>query len=170
MDRYWTEKRKARVYLARNYTKLWWVARDILRSMPAGVVQVCGPISTGGTGSRELNCQVFALAIEYLKKKGLTVFDQMPFQDQMVGMSKRYAEKNNGAYDQSLLEEFYRPLFQSGFITETHFLPGWEDSTGAKWERELITSLGIPIQDFPKRTFTGLVKKAHALQKIVNVL
>lgn len=167
-----TPRLQLRIDRAPDYGGLWRIARDIFDSMPSGrIAQVCGPISTGGTGSRDLNCLVFRLVIKHLQARGLVVFDQMPFQDRIVALSARYARENGGAYDQRILREFYGPLFRSGKVTDVHFLPGSESSTGAMWERGLVSTLGgIKIHEFPNKPFRGILRRAKDISAIQQQL
>ncbi len=165
MDKYWDERLLVRLNRANSYTELWWVARTILRRMPRPIVEVCGPISTGGLGSREENCRAFSLAITWLRKRGFSVFDQMPFQNQMARMMDAYKRQNGGQYDMRVLEEFYEPIFGSGMIGEGRFLPGWGDSVGATWERGKMVTLGIEVCEFPPDIFARIVTKVKRAKR-----
>jgi hypothetical protein len=48
-----------------------------------------------------------------------------------------------------ILEIFYKGLFDSGYIDEVYFLPDWQSSIGASWERKTIADFGIKIGEYP---------------------
>jgi hypothetical protein len=104
------------------------------------VAMICGPISTGGKGSKKENLEVFSRAIERISADGLCVFSQIPFEDDMLRIYKSDPKFQGNR----LLEEFYLPIFQSGLLKLFCFLPGWEHSVGATWEHEQAEALNIP--------------------------
>lgn len=111
----------------------------------AGLGMVCGPISTGGLGTIEANLGRFALAIDGLQARGYHVFSQMPYETALHRI--RDAAVGHGTYDMNLLEEFYLPLFESGYVRRKFFIPGWQTSKGTTWERNHAIRLGIEIID-----------------------
>ncbi|MEK7080032.1 MAG: hypothetical protein AAB901_01970 [Patescibacteria group bacterium] len=117
-----------------------------IREAGGEIAQICGPISTGGLGSRELNMQRFRNAIACALSAGRVLFDQRPFEDAIARLSPDHSAEN---YDARILEEFYRAVFTSGHITRILLLPDWESSHGARWERSLAVELGITIEDYP---------------------
>lgn len=128
-----------------NYRELLGVAYDILAIMDDDnpgkpIAMVCGPISTGGRNSRKENLAIFSKAIERVTSSGLLVFNQMPFEDDM----DRIYKSNPVLQGLTLLEEFYKPIFESGYIKLLCFLTGWENSIGAKWEYNYAQKLEIP--------------------------
>ncbi len=145
--KYWTEKEKSALEVAVSFNDLLVIALAVLDRMPDPVAQVCGPISTGGRGSTELNLKVFDATIERLLKEGINVFDQVPFEQPMVRMR---AQDKTGKYNDQLLLQFYLPLFQSGRITRFYFIHDWPSSKGASWERLQAQRLGIKIEDLPE--------------------
>lgn len=125
------------------------VAVDVLASMlvfSKPVIQICGPMSTGGFGNFRDNIAHFELAVERAVQKGFCVFNQIPFQDALVRIT---GWVEGMPYDTDILEVFYRGIFESGHISKVLFLSGWESSRGAVWERELATKLGIEIEEYP---------------------
>jgi hypothetical protein len=111
--------------------------------MPHGVVQVCGPIATGGLGTLEANLHAFNDQIKRLQSQGLHVFDQMPFEIPMQELKK---DLKPGEYATSILDDFYLPLMQNDKVTTFYFMPNWETSTGARWEHDLVTKMGKEIK------------------------
>lgn len=122
---------------------------------------VCGPITTGGRGSADQNVRALNLAIEHLIRAGENVFTQLPYEPTLWTLKDQY-EMVNGRkhYCMDMLVKFYLPLFQSGLIIRAYFLPGWETSTGAKWEREQFERLGIHIVDLSEELINELMEAA----------
>lgn len=104
---------------------------------------VCGPMTTGGLGSLEANFGRFNEVTAELRRVGHRVFSQMPYEDRMAELWDTL--KPVDGYDYRLLEGFYTPIFESGMIRRFHFIPGWEDSTGSRWEHDLAEKLGTEI-------------------------
>jgi len=99
------------------------------------LIEVCGPISTSGKGSIEENLKEFEILIGILKELSFQVFDQTPYEKDLHRIKDTRARMGLfEKYDYALLEEFYRPIMESGIITTLLFLPGYETSTGSKWE------------------------------------
>lgn len=118
------------------------------------IIQLCGPMSTGGLGNLEDNMKRFQSAINIAYNKGLLVFDQIPFQSSIIRLTK--FKEGEPIYNMDILEIFYRTIFESGYIKKALFLPGWESSKGARWERELVTQLGIPVEEYPPEWLENL--------------
>ncbi|MCX6823808.1 MAG: hypothetical protein NT085_01670 [candidate division SR1 bacterium] len=139
--KYWTPEDIQALKDAVMYTDLFVIALRIIDRMPQkNLTQICGPITTGGKGSKEANIKEFNKAIRFFISKGENIFDQMPFQDAMERLSKDVE-----GYDERILEHFYLPLFRSGKIKKFKFLPDWESSKGASWENEQLTTLNYNI-------------------------
>ena len=135
-----------RIENASSYKNLLAVAVHVLCAMRnehplKPIAIICGPISTGGKGSRETNLKIFNRAIDKIVSDGLLVFSQMPFEDDM----ERIFKSNPELQGLRLLEEFYLPIFELSFIKLMCFLPGWRSSVGATWEHEQAKKLKIPI-------------------------
>ncbi len=142
----WPEEEIARLAELTSYAQMAEVALAKLKTLPHPVLQVCGPLSTGGRGSFPENLKVFGEAIRHLSEQGRNVFDQRPFE---IPMQKIKLARSAPGYAYDLLAEFYLPIFESRLIDELHFLPGWEGSTGSRWEHEQALRLGIPTAYFP---------------------
>ncbi len=153
MNNHVTAKDEADIAAANNFDELADVAITILKRMRSKtrhpIVEVCGPMTTGGFGDTEKNMKFFAGAITVLEQKGMLVFDQIPFEDSMVRLCALPEEKKTG-YCENILEIFYRRVFESGYIDQTWFLPTWRTSGGARWEREMSEDLQITIREFPQ--------------------
>lgn len=143
---YWTDVEKTALPAARSFSDLAAIALTVLERMPQPISQVCGPISTGGLGSIEKNIAVFDTTIDNLIQRGIMVFDQMPFEEHIF----RIIENQRGTRQSSmLLEEFYRPIFESRHVSRLYFIHGWESSEGASWEHVLGQQLGMEIVYLP---------------------
>ena len=140
---YLTENNKNDIRNARSFYELVVIADDVLTHMKQPIIQVCGPISTGGKGSVKENMLFMAEVINELTNRGLNVFNQLPFERAFDRIMRTY--KISG-YDTPILEEFYGPIFESGKIKEIYLLPGWEKSIGARWEHNYAKKMGIKIK------------------------
>ena len=145
MSEYYTRRILVQITKTRTYGDLLSISAGILRAMAHDhpfkpIVKLCGPVSTGGKGSRKENLKVFSRAIERMQADGLFVFSQMPFEDDM----ERIFKSSPDFQGTRLFEEFYLPMFKSGRIKILCFLPGWECSTGATWEHEQARKMNIP--------------------------
>ncbi len=141
MADYFTLQDKEALMQAKQFSELYFVAQGILERMLKPIGQVCGPISTGGTGSPERNLKRLAETINSLTAKGLIIFNQMPFQDPMARILLSYKEDG----PMRLLEEFYLPVFKSGSVSILYFLSDWQTLRGASWEHAQALRLGINI-------------------------
>ncbi len=140
---YWTKEDWENLEKVESVGDLYIIAQSIISRMPKPFVQVCGPIATGGLGSIEANLNAFNETIKKLQNEGLTVFDQMPFEEPMQKLKTKIASK--GEYLSDILTGFYYPIFKSGMISAFYFMPNWRTSFGAKCEHEKAKELGIKI-------------------------
>jgi hypothetical protein len=139
---YWWENDWKDLENAKSVADLHAIAERIISRMNKPLIQVCGPIGTGGLGSVEKNLNVFNDTIIKLQEKGFDIFDQMPFEDQMQNMKKKFSSDQ---VVENILNHFYLPIFKSGAISTFYFMPGWQTSIGANWEHEEAQKLGIKI-------------------------
>lgn len=139
-NKYWTQQEISLLETATDFSELKDIALIVLRRMQRGIVQVCGPISTGGLGSVEANISRFDEVITRLTSEGENVFDQIPFEDSMHRIKE---QRPCDGYNFALLEEFYAPIFESGLIWKFYFLQDWQSSVGARWEHEQACKLNI---------------------------
>lgn len=149
--KYFSSVNHAQIAVTETFQALSLIGLDVLENMPEGnIIQVCGPISTGGKSVEE-NLAIFDKTIVSFFKSPLLVFNQIPFEKRLEYLKNKWDKKNpKKAYCTPILDEFYLPLLESGRIKTLVFLPGWEYSTGAKWERQQAIRLGIKIIDLPK--------------------
>jgi len=140
-EKYYTKEDYAAIEKAESFTDLTEIALKIIERMPQPVSMVCGPIATGGKGNIEENLKIFKKTIQALVNNGENIFSQIPFEGAMQRI------KQNPQYQGAtqLLEEFYLPIFKSGFIKKMNFIKGWKGSFGATWEHGIAVALGIEI-------------------------
>ena len=62
-----SEQLKTAINSAESYSEMAKIALIILNSMESPVVELCGPIATGGLGSIEKNLERFDIKIKELK-------------------------------------------------------------------------------------------------------
>ncbi len=136
---YWTSEDFIELEKADTVASMYAIARRVIDRMPKPVVEVCGPIASGGLGSLEANLGLFNKTIKELQAKGLHVFDQMPFEMPMQALKKKLAHPSE------ILDGFYLPLFESKDISALYFMPNWQSSFGSNWEHDLAQKLGIEI-------------------------
>ncbi len=149
-DEHWTEAHIESLRAARTLEEAGHVGVTILERMRVTgreIIQICGPMTTGGLGTLPKNMERFALAIERARGQGLLVFDQIPFQQAIIRVTDHH---DGGAYCTDILEVFYRRILGCGHVSRALFLPGWESSRGARWEWEFVRSCGIPAELYPE--------------------
>jgi hypothetical protein len=141
--KYWSEKDWEDLEKAEKVSDLFVIAERILDKIEKPFGQVCGPIGNGGLGSVEANLNAFNETIKKLQKEGHNIFDQMPFEAPMQRFKKMAVDQQK-IYD-SIMNDFYGPIFHSGKISRFYFMPNWKTSKGAEWEHEKAKELGIEI-------------------------
>jgi len=116
--------------------------------MPGPVFEVCGPISTGQYSYQE-NIKIFGGCLKKLQRLGFMPFDILPLQEGFDRLIVEWHKKNGNGYCNPILDIVYKSIFQSGIIKAAFFLPTWEQSFGANWERKTFLELKIPIFEYP---------------------
>lgn len=137
-----------------SYTRLARRALRLLGEAPeekGRLIQICGPISTGGCGSVEGNLIIFKNVIACFIESGYSLFDQMPYEQEILRIKEdRRAAGLFEEYDDTLLEEFYRPIFASGYIGCVVFMPDYKSSRGALWEKDRACEYDIATAYLPE--------------------
>ncbi len=141
--KYWTKEDWENLEKVELVGDLYIIAQSIIFRMPKPFVQVCGPIATGGLNSIKANLNAFNETIKKLQSQGLNIFDQMPFEEPMQKLKKKIISEGEAV--NSILTDFYYPIFKSGLISAFYFMPGWQTSFGAKCEHKKAKELGIKI-------------------------
>ncbi len=148
---YWTDAENLALRDITSFDQMVPVGIGILKRMAeknTHIIQLCGPMSTGGLGSLEANMARFERALKTASERGSCVFDQTPFQDAMIRLGADWETRKEYCVD--ILHIFYRGIFKSGYVHELMFLPGWESSVGARWEYEEAKLLGLKISNYPE--------------------
>ncbi|MDB5259047.1 MAG: hypothetical protein JWO73_255 [Candidatus Taylorbacteria bacterium] len=149
---YWSEEDLHVLAGITDFLQMVTVGNGILDRMAVKsdkrIVQLCAPMSRGGRGSLDANMAYFRKAQRVASDNGLYLFDQGPFQEAMIRLSAAHEERKEYCYD--ILHVFYRGIFKSRRIGELMFLPDWETSIGAKWEREEAPAHGLLITEYPE--------------------
>lgn len=117
----------------------------------AVITQVCGPISTGGSGSGDpqKNIILFKEKIKSLQDAGFSVFDQTPFEKELWEIKqKRLFLGLWQKYDYDILKQIYHPIFKSKMLDLLMFTEDYATSTGACWEHEEGIKYEINIGHF----------------------
>lgn len=148
MESYWTLQDAEDAEKAKTFKELSEIALRILERMCRGttrsIIQVCGPITTGGSYNLRGNVEKLERTIQRLRKEGRCVFNQLIFTEHMlriVGtMDGSWEDKNT-----RILEDFYLPIFESELIDILYFMPSWRSSQGATWEHDKALLLNIKI-------------------------
>lgn len=137
----------ARIGESGTFTKLANVAiRELCKSGASQIV--CGPITSGGFGSKDKNLQAFIQTIDALTGMDFPIFNQVLYEPALWQLTDT-AQKAGADFSEMhpILEDFYRPLFMTRRFKAAWFIPGWESSKGATWERNLLGSLGAQFYD-----------------------
>ena len=141
--KYWTDEDFAELAKTETAGEMYDIAKRVLSRMPSPIVQVCGPVGSGGFGNIEENLHAFNEEIKKLQAQGLHVFDQMPFEMPMQELKKKTTLEEAVS---GILNDFYLPLAKGAIIRTWYFMSNWQTSKGCKWEHELAGKLGIEIK------------------------
>lgn len=160
---HWTSAHQAAAAAATSLDDLVVVARDILAVQAAEqeLAIVLGPMTTGGLGSAERNFRAFRAAVAALRATGHNIFDIADFHDYIQPLSTHNPDA--GTYDTAILETFCDGVYGSGHIAAAYFLPGWESSVGARWERDRMPTYGIAVREYPADLWATCLR-GHGLQ------
>lgn len=126
-----------------------------------GLSIACGPISTGGTGNQLRNFEVFNATIRGLERRGVSLFNQVTYEYGMRHLAHAWEAEGNIGYCMPILTVFYARLFESGAIVEGWFIPGWQSSLGARWEREKLTREQCVIHDLSREDILEFLRPEH---------
>ncbi|MBI4268420.1 DUF4406 domain-containing protein [Candidatus Uhrbacteria bacterium] len=162
MHQYLNDGDEQAIENSQTFQDLLAIALRILERMPRPLVQVSGPITTGGTGSEEANSLRIHETRKALQDSGHHVFDYMIFQESLMRLRDACCTER---YCMELMEIFFRGIFESGHISKVFFLPDWESSIGARWERQVVSEQGLEIIDIPSE---GIAEDAE--REVVKIL
>ncbi len=147
-----TEAERARLLTLDSFREGVEIALASLVRLSDGeeeIIQLCGPMSTGGRGSLAANMAYFEAAMRHAHDRGKRVFNQIPYQGMMIRLTSFREGMPVKEYNHQILEGFYRPVLASGLISAAVFLPDWRTSHGATWERSVAKEIGLPIIEYP---------------------
>lgn len=121
-------------------------AIERLKELPQPVVRVCGPLTskTSPGFSYEQNLKRFLCAQAALQDKGLTIFDYFE------GNHDESQIQPLGLPWEEVMLYYHRPIMESGWLKVAYFMPYWQESSGARFEREECSRLGITIEELPE--------------------
>ncbi|MBP9842900.1 MAG: DUF4406 domain-containing protein, partial [Candidatus Pacebacteria bacterium] len=120
-------------------TDLAQTAIERLRELPAPVVRVSGPLTSGGYGYDE-NHRRFIVAQEKLREQGFTVFDYFEGnhdERHIIELALPWEE---------VMEYYHKPIMATGLITTVFMMPKWRESNGATWEHLFAEELNLQIR------------------------
>jgi hypothetical protein len=150
------------------------MALNLRATAPDGKVYlISGPMTTGGVGPFHANMHVFGHCITVAREHGLTVFNQLPFQEGMIRILKLDKDptykRDDASYPQSILDDFYWPLFKSGALTHLLVMPTWETSNGATQERnKALTIPTFTVEEMDQELYEEALKRsAPYLQSVL---
>jgi len=147
---------------APTFADLAKIAIDEIRGFDGKAEIVCGPITTGGTGNVVTNLLLFNYAIQLLQRAGRPMFSQMPYEAGIAELAHTWRQKNpKASYCTPILTEFYARIFLPKFVRRAWFLPDWQTSHGAKWERKHLSTHQIEKLTLPHDWMYGLDLPAH---------
>lgn len=143
-DQYYTDQDFVDLLHVKTFAEVYSITHRVIEHMPKGLIQVCGPISSGGVGSIEGNIARMDSVIKKLQGEGWNIFDQMYVEGafQHIRYSPEYEHKDGHG---DILNDFYLPLFKSRKIKGLYFMKDWQSSKGAQWEHDKGVELGLEI-------------------------
>ncbi len=154
----WTPADLWLVREVRSFGELPAIAINVIRRLPGKRHALSGPISTGGFECSEKNLALFDACTRIALARGVSVFNLIPLQIAITPLVKYWRRvTGNTGYCQEVLDEIYRPIFESGEIHGALMFPTYQTSTGALWERMQFTRLNIPIENYPDEWFAEAV-------------
>ena len=142
--------------------------KDLRAHGPSGIV--CGPITTGGTGHQVLNLEVFNALIRGLQSQGEHIFTQIPYEFGLRHLVREWEERGNSGYCMPILEVFYARLFESGLIKKAWFIPGWQSSFGAQYERKKLGAEGASIIDLSREEIAFFMRQEYSQEHVEKVM
>lgn len=150
MKQFWTASEREAIKNIQSLEEAVKIACTVLDRMHQTgkpIVQICGPMTTGGAGSFRLNMRRFRKAITKAhEKSNYLVFDQMIFTQAFVHLFNRRGETKEYWID--LIDHFYGEIFRSGYFKGTLWLRDWESSTGARREHEIAQECNLFMEDY----------------------
>lgn len=157
---HWEDHHIEKAKSANDFAFLGELICDVAQKMPKPLFMLSGPMTTGGMGSYSKNILLFQHAIDEASKEGVSVFNQTMLEEHLQRLVRNWLTRNPDAqYCNHVLTDVYEILLTSGHIQGLYFIPGWETSRGAKWEREAAERLNLAIHDYPLSWYERAVER-----------
>lgn len=123
---------------------------EILKNAQQPLVRVAGPWTTGGFGYEE-NIRRFDKAEKALRKRGYTIVDYFTSEETIKKLRDENVSPN------LIMDEYHKPILESGYIQKAFFMPRSDESAGATWERNFIRDhTNIEILEVPEDWITEI--------------
>ncbi len=117
---------------------------DILKNAKQPLVRVAGPWTTGGFGYEE-NIRRFDRAEKALRERGYTIVDYFTSEETIKKL------RSEDVSPDLIMNEYHKPILESGYIQKAFFMPRSDESAGATWERNFIRDhTNIQIEELPE--------------------
>lgn len=147
---HWEDQHIQRAKSAEDFALLGQLICEVAEKMPKPLFMISGPMTTGGLGSYSKNILLFQHAIDEASKEGVHVFNQTMLEEHLQRLVRNWRLDNpDSEYCNHVLTDVYETLLASGYIQGVYFIPGWDTSRGARWEREAAERFNIAIHDYP---------------------
>jgi hypothetical protein len=155
-----------------GFNRLADISETVLKRMPAPIVQICGPISSGGFGHHDKNIVLFLECVHMLRLNGFNTLDQGPLQFGLKFLIEKWHQKwarklegkseamrTKRRYCHPILRVMYERIFGSGKVNMAMFLPDWKTSWGTRWEYRTTGRYGIARTDFPREWYDSIMHR-----------
>lgn len=138
------------------------LAVEIAGNMPKPLFMISGPMTTGGMGEYAKNIILFQHTIDEAVRAGVNVFNQTMLDEHLQRLVRAwYIQNPTEEYCDEVLTDVYELLMQSGHVRGVYFLPDWQTSRGARWEREAGERMGLEQHDYPSDWYTKAVARTN---------
>lgn len=147
---HWEDHHIQRAKTAEDFTLLGELVCEVAEKMPKPLFMISGPMTTGGMGHYSKNILLFQHAIEEAREAGIHVFNQTMLEEHLQRLLRNWFASNpDSKYCTYVLTDVYETLLSSGHIQGLYFMPDWETSYGARFEREAAERLNLALHDYP---------------------
>lgn len=123
------------------------------------VVQLSGPMTTGGLGNPDLNFRLYREAVRHAYDRMVNVHDVTAYKAPLDHLCGQLPMGNPYPWD--LLNDFYAPMFQSQYVTHLWLLPGWNTSTGSAFEVVEASMNGVRVENYPVMWYVDVCAKCN---------
>lgn len=159
---HWEEHHIEKAKTTREFKRIGELVCEVAEKMPKPLFMISGPMTTGGLGHYSKNIVLFQHAIEEALKEGVYVFNQTMLEEHLQRLVREWLACNpDSGYCNHVLTDIYDVLLASGHLQGVYFLPGWETSRGARWERETAEKHSLAIYDYPEEWYLRARQKTQ---------